>query len=60
MGKKKYLYVLLLAAALVITLTTPLSVVNKFFVCAACAGGIYIILTDKRPDPAETETTEKK
>ena len=51
MGKKKYLYVFLLAAALVITIMTPLGVINKFFVAAACAGGIYIILSVKRTDP---------
>lgn len=56
MGKKKYFYAVLLGAAMVISLFTPLSIVNKFFVAAACAGGIYIILTDNRPDPEDSQT----
>jgi hypothetical protein len=53
MGKKKYIYVAVLAAAILITLFTPMSVLNKFFACAACGGAIYVLMTDNKPESEE-------
>ena len=55
MGVKKYIYVALLAAAMVLAFISPVTMVNKIFAASACIGGMYIILTGKDKKSQEEE-----